>query len=475
MGERVIRSFLAGAVGLMVFCSCAHIPKEARLPPAVIPEAYEMRVEGRASTNYWWTSFGDTGLNAIIEEALAGNPGLKQAAARLEQAEALARKAGAARIPQVNAGGSAARGRATAFDMRGNKVSRTSNRFGLNLAASYEIDLWGRVGAIERAAAIDAQASMDDLETAAMTLVARVVETWYYLASLNEQLELLEAQIGSNEKVVHLIELRFKTGQATALDVWQQRGQLAALQTFQPGIESMLVTKRHQLAVLLGRNPQNVADLKPASIPDLPPKPEMGVPADLLENRPDVRSAIERVRAADERVAAAIADRLPSLRLTASAGYSASDAADLLDDWLWNVAGNLLAPIIDGGRRRAEADRAQAVVAERLSRCGEVLLNAMREVEDALVEEQQQVELIRRKTRQYEIAEQTLKQAGSRYRRGLSDYLSVLTALESKQATARALVDARRKLVSFRIQLHRALGGNFPGLDERAELNNGER
>lgn len=447
--------------GMALLCSCAHIPEGTAVLPVAVPESYGLATGGEAYPDRWWTAFQDEKLNGLVHEALGGNFGVRQAQHRLEQAQAVARRAGAERIPQLSLQGSAARGRTLGSDATGTTVLQTGSQFGLNLAASYEVDLWGRVSAMKRAAALDAQTARDNLDTAAMTLVAQIVDTWYLLASLDSRLALLRGQLESTADQVRLLELRFETGHATAVDVLQQREQFAALRTLEPRLEAALATGRHQLAVLLGRPPQSSHDLAPVGLPMLPALPSTGLPADLLEKRPDVRAALNAVRAENERVAAALADRLPALRLTASAGYSAPDAAELFDNWLWNIAGNLLAPIIDGGRRRAEVDRSRAVARERLARCGEVLLNAMREVEDALVNESKQAELIARQAEQHDLARQTLNQARFRYERGLSDYLPVLTALGREQSVARDLVTARRDHLSYRIQLYRALGGDW--------------
>lgn len=236
---------------------------------------------------------------------------------------------------------------------------------------------------------------------------------------------------------------------------------MAALRTLKPRLEASIITISHQLALLLGRMPNDNKDLKPETLAELPPLPKTGLPADLIENRPDVRAALNRVRAADERVAVAVADRLPALRLTASAGYSNRDAADIFDDLLWNIAGNILAPVLDGGRRKAEADRAEAAMKEQLAVCGTVLLTAMREVEDALVNESKQNETIERQQEQHEAARQTLKYARFRYKSGLTEYLPVMTALNREQTLARIMVDTRQQRLSYRIQLQRALGSSW--------------
>ena len=461
--------------GIAVLSSCAHIPTERNDPPVTIPATYRSAVAGNAYPERWWTTFSDPDLDRLVREALGGNLGVRQAWHRLEQAQAIAHRAGADRIPTLNIEGAASRARVRGTNAEGGTVLETGNQFGLSLAASYELDLWGRVGATKLAAALDAEAAHDDLETAAMTLAAQIVDAWYGLAALEERLALLRNQIESSTDHVRLLELRFDTGHATAVDVLQQREQLAGLRTLEPRLEAALATGRHQLAVLLGRPPQSTDDLDPADLAAVPALPATGVPADLLRRRPDVRAAVTAVRAENERAAAALADRLPALRLTASASYSAPDAADLFDDWLWNIAGNLLAPVLDGGRRQAEVERSRAVAREHLARCGEVLLNAMREVEDALVNESKQSELIARQAEQHDVARQALKQARFRYERGLSDYLPVLTVLGREQSLARDLVTARRDYLSYRIQLYRALGGNWmqSELDEAA-LNESE-
>ncbi len=447
--------------GVVFFSSCAHLPEAQRDIPVVIPEGYAFETEGDAYPDRWWTVFEDEQLEKLVTEALGGNFGLKQARYRLEQANAIALKAGAEQIPDVSIGGNAARLRSLQVDPTGAKSVRSTDHFGLNLAASYEIDLWGRIGATKRAAVLDAQTAHDILDTAAMTLVAQTTDTWYQIAAFQERLSLLKSQVKSNEDQLRLQELRFNNGQTTALDVLRQREQLAALRTLLPRLEAILQTMRHQLAVLLGRAPQITEDLVPSLWPALPPLPDVGVPAGLLQKRPDVRAALRAVRAADERVAAAIAARLPALRLTASADYSASDAGDLFNDWFWNIAGSILAPVLDGGRLRAEVKRSHAAASEQLARCGEVILNAMREVESALVNESRQAETIARQVEQQKAASQALQHVRARYSRGLSDYLPVLIAMEREQSVTRALVETRRELLSYRIQLYRSLGGEW--------------
>jgi outer membrane protein TolC len=205
-------------------------------------------------------------------------------------------------------------------------------------------------------------------------------------------------------------------------------------------------------------------------LPELPPIPSTGLPANLLLRRPDLRAASLRVAAADHRVASAVADRLPALRLTASSGWqSFTPAEKLFDSTLWTIAGNVAAPLIDGGRRRAEVDRTKAVVDELLHEYSEAFLGAVQEVEDALVSEREQRKHLAALGDQVRFSGRALGEAQLRYVTGLSDYLPVLAALQTLQEAERLQLTARRDLVGFRIQLYRALGGTWTNELDRPE------
>jgi outer membrane protein, multidrug efflux system len=194
-------------------------------------------------------------------------------------------------------------------------------------------------------------------------------------------------------------------------------------------------------------------------IEDLPPA---GLPAQLLENRPDILAALARLKAADQQLVAAEAARLPAIRLTGSGGYSGGELDRLFDNWLANLAAGLTAPLLDGGRRAAEVDLSASVVEERLALYRQTVLNAVREVEDSLAREVYLREHIHWSESQLRIAAKALDEARSRYLNGLSDYLPVLTQLLSVQNLEMDLIERRRELIAARITLHRALGGSWP-------------
>jgi NodT family efflux transporter outer membrane factor (OMF) lipoprotein len=456
---------------LLVFTLAACSLYKARdevHPPVSAPPRFSDSGTTSVLPDRWWEDFGDAELNQLVDSALSGNLDLGAAWARLDQAAALARQAGARLWPEVTAEADASRAQSVFFAGEGLERTFKSDRLLLTAAATYEVDLWKRVWSTKRASEFDLRATREDLEIAAMTLAAQMANAWVSLIEQNAQRDLLTGQEGVGERFLRLTELRFSQGLASALDVYQQRAQLASTRSQVPLVEAQIGELRNRIAVLRGEPPGGKGVTAGGVLPEPPPLPATGLPGDLLQRRPDVRAAELRVAAADHRVAAAVADRLPAIRLTARGGYQSFSPPDnLFDTTIWTIAGNLAAPLIDGGRRRAEVDRTKAVVAERLNAYGQVFLQAMKEVEDALLQEQQQREHVAELERQAGFSRHALEEAQARYVAGLSDYLPVLTALEALQRVERSELTARRQLLSFRIQLYRALGGSWMNELER--------
>lgn len=461
---------MLGVACMLSLAGCSiYRPKESVAPPVRAPEQFSEAGGAVPLTDRWWEDFGDGELGALIESALAGNMDLGAAWARLDQALADVRKARAGLIPDVMLETDASRSESAfltgeAFQrVTGETVQRiSSDQLLLTAAATYEVDLWRRIWSLMRAGELDFGARREDVATMAMSIAGEMANAWVTLIEQLAQRALLESQAGVGERFLRLTELRFSQGLASALDVYQQRQQLASTRARIPLIEAKIREVEHQMAVLRGEAPGPNSVTARTDLPELPPLPSTGLPADLLQRRPDVRGAALRVAAADHRVAAAVAERLPALRLTARGSYqSFTPAEDLFDTSIWNIAGNLAAPFIDGGRRRAEVQRTKAVVDERLHAYGQVFLKAVQEVEDALVQERRQHEHLAELDRQVMFSERALQEAQLRYVTGLSDYLPVLAALQTLQEAERGRLTARRQLLSFRIQLYRALGGSW--------------
>ncbi|NBC02688.1 MAG: efflux transporter outer membrane subunit [Bacteroidetes bacterium] len=402
----------------------------------------------------WWTSFDDNRLSTVIDSAMSSNFTLLTAWERLRAAEAVVDRESSLLFPTLEATGSA---RADRFS----DSYRDTEQLQLGLSSSYEIDLWGRIGSTIDAEQFRAQATLYDYQTAALSLTAEITRTWYRLADAQNQLALVNEQINTNLTVLELLNNRFEIGQIQSVDVLRQQQLVEATREQRTYAEARVQTLEHQLAVLLGRTPQSGVDLRPEDLPQLAPLPSAGLPTDLVQKRPDVRSAYASLRAADNDLAAAISNQYPRFSISASASTAAESAGALFEDWATSFAGNLLAPIFYGGELRAEVDRNEALKNQRLYEYGQTILTAFREVEDALIQEKKQVESIESIERQLELASQSYRQLRIQYLNGSGNYLDVLTALDDIQQLRRDLLTAQLTLVEYRISLYRALAGSF--------------
>ncbi len=413
---------------------------------AELPESFSVYGETAPAPDRWWQNFGSAELERLVDEALSDNLTLSQAWSRLEQAQALTRQSGSARYPDLSLSAG---------------QNRKPENYSAGLNSSYEIDLWGRVAAGYQGQRQQEQATREDLNAAALSLAAEVTERWLQLLGKHQQQQLLKEQLATALSYLDLIDVRFRKAQATALDLLQQQEALAALQTQLPPLQAQEQLLRHELAVLLGNNPQQSLALRHYELPQLSNLPALGLPAELLEQRPDIRAAGHRLQAAGWQLAAAKADRLPALRLTASVASDSARLSNLFDNWILNLANNLTLPVIDAGRRTAEVERNQALSNEQLASYQQTVLIAMREVEDALVSEQKLREQQTAIQHQQEFAAQALRAAKRRYLKGLSDYLPVLTELKNVEQLQQERLIQQLSLLTNRVALHRALGGDW--------------
>ncbi len=417
--------------------------------PVNLPEKFSVTGYTKAPDR-WWLTFNDAALNQLIDQALNENFTLLAAFNRLEQAQAVAKKSGADLIPAINGSFGAA---------QKNTDTSSLNNFTLGLAASYELDLWGRIRANIHAAELDTLAAEEDIASAAISVSAGCASVWYKLIEQRQQLKLLDSQIKINRDYVTMVTTRFRLGQATAADVFQQNQLLEFVIGNRLIVIANIKVLENQLAILIGKSPGTVAMPEQDSFPVLPPIPDTGLSADLMQRRPDLRKAYFRIQAADQRVASAIADRFPRLSLSAGVDTSTPNLQSLFNNWMATIAGNLVMPLVDGGRRIAEVERNQAVSAEALNNYATALLNAVQEVENALIQEHQQYQFAMNLDKQVQLSQQASAQIRSRYVYGAMDFLRVLSALLSQQTLERSRLLAQQQLIDYRINLYRALAG----------------
>ncbi len=413
----------------------------------------------------WWTSFEDQRLNELMRQALDSNFNLLAAWQRFRAAQALVDRESSFLLPDIEA-----------FFTAGRSIPEPDFRGGENqqigMLANYEVDLWGRIKATVQAERYRTEATQADYQAAAISLSAEITRTWYQLMAAQRQLGLAEQQVATNESILKLIAARFGSGQIRGVDILRQKQLVEATREQQIVVESQIAVLENQLAVLLGEPPQQEIRYEPDSLPLPPPLPRTGVPTELVRRRPDVQSAFYLLQAADRDLAAAISARYPRLSINLSASARSNEIEDVFRNWAYSLGGNLVAPLFYGGRISAEINRTEAVKNQLLYEYGQTVLIAFREVEDALIQEQKQLERLGVLEEQVKLAQQAYRQLRIEYLNGLSDYLAVLTAANQEQQLQRDLISAKLTLIDFRISLYRALAGGFA--TERVTQNSNE-
>jgi NodT family efflux transporter outer membrane factor (OMF) lipoprotein len=401
------------------------------------------------SENDWWTAFGDAKLDDLIQRSLDGNLDVLRAIARLDQATALTRQAEALRLPLLDI-----ETRAEKEWIDGDSQKRNLRAGG---ALSWEIDVFNRIGFAALARQSEQMARAEDVEAVRLSLSAEVAGAYYDAISQRRQLALLQRQIDVDRNLLELTELRFNGGLSASVDVLQQSSQLAETESLVPPTEAALRLSENRLDVLIGEAPdaRNRVDDEDA-FANIEALPFLGVPSDLLLNRPDLRALQAELVAADADIGRAIAERLP--RITLEGAYYYEDGPVFTGPAAF-LLGSLVQPLLDWGARKAEVERNRALYVERLAVFSQAYLEAIEEVENAIYQERKQRVFLSRLEDRRRILAQTVEETRDRYTSGLTDFLPVLNALQELQRLERVILRQKRDLIGFRIRLHRALGG----------------
>jgi outer membrane protein TolC len=279
------------------------------------------------------------------------------------------------------------------------------------------------------------------------------------LAEARQQADTLIRQIETNKKILKIIDLKFQKGSVGAPDVFRQRQFTESTREQLVQVHKTETLLQYQLSVLLGKTPQKRWANQTFRLAELGDLPRIVVPSELMRRRPDIVSAYKAVQKADQLVAVAVADQYPSISLNASADTTSKRIEDIFDDWAASLAGSLAGPLIDAGSRRAEVNRTRGELSEAIHAYTQTVLNALKEVEDAISKEAFQRQILHKIEKQRELAEQSHESIRRKYINGQLDYLRVLDASVSLQALERREVTARRELIEHRIDLCRAIAG----------------
>lgn len=457
-------ALLLVAAGALAACS---MTPPLPTPTVDIPAAWSGPTTADEATTLasWWQRFDDPALSALVARALEDNRDLAVATARLREARAAAGISDSRLAPTLDARGSGGvrRDDLQAERLRFPQGEQSFHQLGVD--ASWEIDVFGGVRAGARAARATAEAAGYGLADVQVSLAAEVAREYFALRGAQSRLDVAKRNIALQEEALELLDSRVRAGLAPALDATKARADLALLRGSQPPLEAAIAGSGYRLAVLSGVAPTTLpATLAaPRPLPDASASLPVGLPSTLLERRPDLKRAAADVLAANERVGVARADLLPKFYLSGLLARAEEDNGGVSfgPGLLYSIGPSVSLPLFNAGRLRAQVEVADARLDQALAQYEQTLLQAMQDVETALVN------LDRERRRAADIAAAvdaaslTRTLARTRYARGLADYFAVIDAQRALQSSEDALAVSRTACVQHLVALYKALGGGW--------------
>ncbi len=467
---RKILSFVAPAMLLALSTGCSLAPDYQR-PEMQISQTWEAS-QSQALQNKWWERFNDPTLNALVEEALASNKNIAQAMARVEQAQA---GLGVARDALLPTAGASADGSRTGTRYESGTIyekqkgSRFANSFSGALAATWNLDFWGRYWNAAESARMDLVATEAARDNVILSVAAGTVESYFWLSAYTWQEELAQSVLKNREDSLKIYQNRFDNGQISDLDILSIK---ANVETARNALASARMAKNAaetSLAVLLGRSPAELLEgakikspgslmVSLASTPVLP----SGIPSDILEHRPDIRQAEANLMAANYDIGVARAAFLPSFSLTGLLGSSSIELNELLrsSNHYGALSGGITLPLnfwtIKRGVTIVEAEKEAAIATYELT-----VLNAFKDVRDSLVSQLEYANSVKALTRQVEYLDAALGHARTRYDNGFASYLELLTTESNLFSAQQALAAAHAQHLASIAKVCLVLGGGW--------------
>ncbi len=456
MGIPGALTILAAAV-LAAGCAGTTVPPDSR-PPA-LPGQWTLPAAEAApepAGQDWWRGFGSAELDVLVRAAQARSLDVAAAEARVRQARAAARIAGAALLPE--AAGELSVGRQGRL---GGSASVQGSRHGAGLSGRYEVDLWGRGRAAREGAQADLQASAFDRDAVRLSVTAGVASAWLQALALRERIDIGERNLRSAQRLLDLVESRVRAGASTPLELAQQRGLVASQRRAIAALRQQAEDARAAVALLLAQ-PGGVPIGDHVALASLNvPTVAAGLPAGLLTRRPDIARAEARLAAADADVRAARAAMLPGLALTAGIGTGGGSLGRVFDNPVYSLAAALAAPIFDGGRLAGGHEQARARREELLANYRQAIVVAFGEVEAALNAVAGSETQAVAQAEELAQARRALQLAESRYRAGAETLLTLLDAQRTLYAAQDAAVQGQLARLTAAVALYKALGGGW--------------
>lgn len=415
----------------------------------------------------WWRVLGDARLDDLVARAWAGNLDLRLATARIREARAQRGVVAPQALPQVDVSGSASRRRDSGrtFQRGFGGGGEAYNLYQAGFDASWEIDVFGRVGRDVEAAEADIQAAEEDRRAVLVTLISEVARNYVDLRGFQQRLSIARKNIQVQRDTLELTRNRFKAGLVSDLDVAQAESSLSTTESVVPPLDAAVQASIHRIGVLLGRQPtelsSELADL--AEIPSPPAEIPVGLPSELLRRRPDIRRAEREIAAATARIGVATADLYPRFSLTGTFGFASEKLGNLPEasSRFWSFGPSVRWPILDWGRIRANISVQDARSEQSLVRYEQAVLTSFEDVENALVAYSREQARVRSLQAAVASDRRAFDVANKLYTSGVSDFQRVLDSQRSLFASEDALTESQKTVTTNLVAIYKALGGGW--------------
>ena len=456
------------ALSLAVPLSACMVGPDYRRPEVEVPAAWRLgAAEASEISNIaWWDQFQDPVLSDLVRTALANNKDLEIATANVDQAFAQYGIARSAQFPQVTGSGSVARERSSANAP--SPGGRTANDYAVNLSASFELDVWGRLRRATESARASLLASEQGKRTVVLTVVATVASGYIQLRARDRQLEIAQYTSRSLGEAARLQRVRFEEGAVPQSDYLQAESQYRDAVARVPELEREIAQQENFISVLLGRNPGSIARGRDIDALLFPAVPD-GLPASLLERRPDIREAEQNLIAANANIGVARAAYFPDISLTALLGLESAQLSDLFKgpSRAWSFGAGVLQPIFNAGRIRGQVAQAEALQRQALHTYEKSIISAFQDVENALIDRTKFGQVREEQAKNVEALRRFRDLADLRYREGATIYLEVANAEQSLFNAELAYVTTQAQLFQSYANLYKAMGGGWVEEAER--------
>ncbi|WP_288378589.1 efflux transporter outer membrane subunit [uncultured Acinetobacter sp.] len=461
MPSSKLTTLCAMLVASSTLVGCAAMVKTPYHAPAVQTPSSFQYDKTQVASNYanyadrWWTLFGDTQLNQLVDQVIAKNTDLAVAGITLRQARLKAGLAADQQGPRVNSSVS------TSQNIDVNSGDRSSNGLSLNAGVSYELDLFGKLARQTEAAKWEALATAQDLQATAQTLIGTTTKLYWQLAYLNESLSTAQQSLATSEKLYSLVNTQYQAGAVSGLDLTQAEQSVQSQKANLSQIQQSLVETRTALAVLLHIPVQQLNIQEPQRLPQVNlPQIQAGLPASILSRRPDLRAAELRLRETLATKDATVASYYPSISLTGSLGSSSTSLTELIKNPVLALGANLSLPFLQYNDMKKNIAISQLDYEKAIIQYRQTLYQAFADVENALSARTELNQQVQFQQRNLELAEKAERLTDVRYRNGAIALKNVLDQQQTTRTARLSLVNTKQSQYNAYVTLMQALGGS---------------